>query len=135
MTSSVRQVTVESALRQHHERLSALERGDGSDAWFEVIAQIDDPAPPSPGYFQNGWRNRNPLNPVRFKHYFNWLYLDGGDGIFGGADNTVVFTVFPILAPKRNYYALLDGTYDGLGMFTYNFLTTGDVVYVTAGLL
>lgn len=133
MTSRVQQTTIDLALKQHNDRLTAIERSDGSDRWIYVGTYPTDPnttaeSPP----FENGWMNVNVANGVRFKRQFNNLNIDGGPGITGGADNSVVFTLPSACWPKRQYI-LLGPLADGSGVFTYTVNTDGTVVYVTSG--
>lgn len=126
----VDQASAPRALRNQNRRETFLENSDGSFPWISV-AEPGNPGwtPDSPD-FENGWTPVNLANPPRFKRVLNWLFIEGGDGITGGADNTVVFTLPARDWPKRGY-PLSASLADGSGVFTYFVGTDGTVTYIS----
>lgn len=133
MTSSVQQVTLDLAVKQHNARLIALERSDGSNRWVAVNPEGGPDTDPEGPEFQNGWANVGaPQAPVEFKRFLNWVHIRGA--FTGGADNTVVFTLPPAYAPLYPQ-AALGPLADGSGVYSLIIGTDGTVTYVTAGAL
>ena len=127
----VDQTTGTGALRSDNDRLKRLENGDGSFPWIYVGTFPGDPltTPPSPP-FENGWTAVNLASPPRFKRVLNWLFFEGGSGITGGADNTVIFTLPVRYRPVVQMPGQIAGLSGG-GSFTYTVNTDGTVVYET----
>lgn len=128
MTSSIRQVTTELALKQHNARLTALERSDGSGRWVAVNPEGGPDTDPEGPEFQNGWANVGGQAPVAFKRYDNWVHIRGA--FSGGTDGTIVFTlpeeywpIFPVI--QTGAFA------DGSGTFTFSIDVSGNVTYIT----
>lgn len=134
MSATVQQADLGNILREHRERIAALELSDGSDGWIYVGTYPGDPGttPESPP-FENGWSNAGAPNaPVSFKMFLNWVHIRGA--FTGGADGTVVFTLPAEYAP---IYAQpsIGPLADGSGVWSYVVGTDGTVTYVTAGAL
>lgn len=132
MTSSVNQLSVDLALKQHNARLTAVERSDGSSPWIYVGTYPGDAntTPESPP-FENGWGNVfSGQAPVSFKRFSNWTHIRGA--FTGGSDGTVVFTLPPEYAPLYPQ-AITGSLTDGSGVWTCIIGTDGSVTYVTQG--
>jgi hypothetical protein len=129
VTSSVHQVTVASALKQHNGRLTALERSDGSNRWVTVNPEGGPDTDPEGPEFQNGWFSVGaPYPPVQFKRFLNWVHLRGA--FSGGSDNTVMFTLPPAYCPIAVETLMLPYT-DGSDFATVSVSPSGDVTYLT----
>lgn len=125
----VDQTTAPGASRNHEQRITKIENSDGSFPWISVGAPGGPFVTPDSPDFQNGWGPVSSFSPPRFKRVLNWLFIEGGAGITGGADNTVVFTLPARDWPKRAYE--LSAAVAGGGSFNYVVNTDGTVVYVT----
>lgn len=118
-------------LREHRQRLRALELSDGSNRWIYVVTSTADfgYSEESP-FFQNGWGNVDGQAPVSFKRFLNWVHIRGA--FTGGPDNSVVFTLPSVYAPLYPQ-AIAGALIDGSGTFTTIVGTDGTVTYVTQG--
>lgn len=131
MTSSVQQVTLDLALKQHNARLISLERSDGSNRWVAVNPEGGPDTDPEGPEFQNGWANVGaPFAPVQFKRFLNWTHIRGA--FYGGSDDTVVFTLPELYWPLYPE-AIIGSLADGSGGWTCLVGTDGTVTYVTQG--
>jgi hypothetical protein len=129
--SSVHQVDGPYALREHRNRLRALE---DSGALFIFVGSygldgVDDLLTPDSPPFQNGWTNSlGDEPPVAFTIVNGWVHILGG--YVGGGDGTVIFTL-PIgyrpLARARH----VGGTGLANHYSTYYIEPNGDVVFGT----
>ncbi len=127
----VDQATVSGALRSDNTRLTRLENSDGSFPWIYVgtYPGDTDTTPPSPP-LESGWVYQDPTKPIRFKRVLNWLFIEGGAGILGGTDGSVIFTLPVLYRPAKDQIGQLAGLNGGNGSFTYDVFTDGTVVYV-----
>lgn len=126
----VDQATGPGALRNHDQRIQALERQVGRWVYVLPVPPADppinwvagDPLAPS---FQNGWANMLGQQPASFRlHPATVVQLRGG--VTGGTAPSVVFTLPERYRPNVTTALLFPGA-DGTAAFTGRVDPNGDV--------
>lgn len=129
MSNTVFQVSTSDALREHAERLRALERSGGPWIYVGTIGMdgVDALLTPDSPQFVNGWTNSlGPDPPVSFGILNGWLHIRGG--YVGGANNTTVF-ILPVGYRPSHRMRYVCGAALVNHYATYYIEATGEVVF------